>query len=258
MSNYKFALVGCGRISGKHIDAISEIENTSIVSVCDIDIDNAKIAAEKIGNINFYSSYDEMLQNEEIDIVSILTPSGLHAKQTIDIVNKTIEHKFEVIDVFCLIDPDIILDAIDSYESIKQQIRYSNIFIINRIDVYQNQSLREEISKAILELNPNAKIFETNFGKIKYNEIISEASYAPPPPEDSTNIPNGGPQKITLESKSPIDFQKFKEFLKFMVALLIYNDGSHVLPTKGSVNIPGSLSTCSGSRNSGIPIVIAL
>ena len=92
MGKYKFALVGCGRISGKHIDAINEIENASLVAVCDIDINKAKTVAKKMGNINFYSSYDEMLQNEDIDIVSILTPSGLHAKQTIDIVKKYKKH----------------------------------------------------------------------------------------------------------------------------------------------------------------------
>ena len=48
----------------------------------------AKKVADKIGSINYYSSYDDMLQNERIDIVSILTPSGLHAKQTIEIVKK--------------------------------------------------------------------------------------------------------------------------------------------------------------------------
>ncbi|MDA3885004.1 MAG: Gfo/Idh/MocA family oxidoreductase [Candidatus Delongbacteria bacterium] len=92
MKNYKFALVGCGRISGKHIDAIDAIKNTNIVAVCDTDFEKAKTVAKKIGNINFYSTYDEMLQNEDIDIVSILTPSGLHAKQTIDIVKKYKKH----------------------------------------------------------------------------------------------------------------------------------------------------------------------
>ena len=92
MSNYKFALVGCGRISGKHIEAINEIKNAEVVAVCDINTDKAKTTADKIGNINFYSSYDDMLQKEDVDIVSILTPSGLHAKHTIDIVKKYKKH----------------------------------------------------------------------------------------------------------------------------------------------------------------------
>ena len=92
MDKYKFSLVGCGRISGKHIEAIKEINNAEVVSVCDIDVNKAKKAADKVGSINFYSSYDDMLRNEEVDIVSILTPSGLHAKHTIDIVEKYKKH----------------------------------------------------------------------------------------------------------------------------------------------------------------------
>ncbi|MBN2788833.1 MAG: Gfo/Idh/MocA family oxidoreductase [Candidatus Delongbacteria bacterium] len=92
MNNYKFALVGCGRISGKHIDAINEIENASLAAVCDIDISKAKLVADKTGNINYYRTYDEMLQNEDIDIVNILTPSGMHAEHTIDIVKKYKKH----------------------------------------------------------------------------------------------------------------------------------------------------------------------
>lgn len=92
MNKYKFALVGCGRISGKHVDAIGEIENTEIVAVCDIDITKAKKLSEKIGNINYYSKYDDMLTNEDVDIVSILTPSGLHAMHTTDIVKKYKKH----------------------------------------------------------------------------------------------------------------------------------------------------------------------
>ena len=36
MRNYKFALIGCGRISYKHINAINKIINAKLVAVCDI------------------------------------------------------------------------------------------------------------------------------------------------------------------------------------------------------------------------------
>ncbi len=87
MKIYKIALLGCGRISGKHIDAINSLDNAKIVAVCDIIEEKAKKTGKKLG-VPFYTDYDEMLKNEEIDIVNILTPSGFHAKHTIDIVKK--------------------------------------------------------------------------------------------------------------------------------------------------------------------------
>jgi len=88
---YRVAIVGCGRISKKHLEAIEALEKTELAAVCDIDRTRAESAGQK-HNVPYYSSYDEMLESEDIDIVSILTPSGLHAAQTIDIVKKYRKH----------------------------------------------------------------------------------------------------------------------------------------------------------------------
>jgi predicted dehydrogenase len=87
----KFALIGCGRISKKHIDAINELEEAKLVAVCDSILERAKECGEK-NKVPYYVDYDDMLRNEEVDIVNILTPSGLHAKHTIDIVQKYKKH----------------------------------------------------------------------------------------------------------------------------------------------------------------------
>ncbi len=95
MSNkINFALVGCGRISGKHTDAIvnhlSKI--ASLVAVCDIRLERAAAIGEKF-KIPYYSSYDAMLQEHpEIQVVNILTESGNHGKHTVDIINKYKKH----------------------------------------------------------------------------------------------------------------------------------------------------------------------
>ena len=36
MKKYKLALIGCDRISYKHINAINNIENAKLVAVCDL------------------------------------------------------------------------------------------------------------------------------------------------------------------------------------------------------------------------------
>lgn len=80
---FKFALVGCGRISGKHIEAVSKCANSEIHAVCDIDSEKARETGKKL-NVPFYNDFEEMLSKEPgIEVVSILTPSGLHAEQAI-------------------------------------------------------------------------------------------------------------------------------------------------------------------------------
>lgn len=74
---FKVALVGCGRISQNHFDAIDAIDGLSLSAVCDIVDERARSAGEKWG-VPWFTSYDEMLAKAACDVVVIATPSGLH------------------------------------------------------------------------------------------------------------------------------------------------------------------------------------
>ena len=77
---FKVALVGCGRISRNHFDALRKIDGLSISAVCDIIPERAEAAGAQEG-VQAFISYDEMLQGAKCDIVTVCTPSGLHAAQ---------------------------------------------------------------------------------------------------------------------------------------------------------------------------------
>ncbi|MBC8490986.1 MAG: Gfo/Idh/MocA family oxidoreductase, partial [Candidatus Marinimicrobia bacterium] len=80
---YNIALIGCGRISGKHLESISKLKNDlKLVAVCDIVKERAKDAGEKYG-VDWYTDYQKMLERDDIDVVSICTPSGLHPEHGI-------------------------------------------------------------------------------------------------------------------------------------------------------------------------------
>jgi UDP-N-acetyl-2-amino-2-deoxyglucuronate dehydrogenase len=86
MDTLKFALIGCGRIGKRHAEHI--ISNGKLVAVCDIDITKAESFGKQY-NVASYSSIEILLLREqEIDIVSICTPNGLHAEHTIKALNK--------------------------------------------------------------------------------------------------------------------------------------------------------------------------
>ena len=86
MNPIKFAIIGCGRISKRHCEIIGSnlLPGTILAAVCDIDLSKAKQCGEKF-NAPFFNNYDEMLSCVECDFIVILTPSGLHAKHTIDV-----------------------------------------------------------------------------------------------------------------------------------------------------------------------------
>ena len=79
----KMAIVGCGRIFQKHLDAVKFHENDiELTAVCDEDEVRVTKAAEENGCLAF-TSLSSLLDDCELDLVSLCTPSGLHSEQTI-------------------------------------------------------------------------------------------------------------------------------------------------------------------------------
>ena len=77
----RYALVGCGRVSGSHIKA-AKLNNLEIVALCDIYPEKAKDLAEEysLENVKIFSDYKEMLREVKPELVAIATWSGCHGE----------------------------------------------------------------------------------------------------------------------------------------------------------------------------------
>ena len=87
-SKLRFALVGCGRIAKKHAEILAEgqVNGATLTAVCDLDESKAQHYGEKY-NVPVFTDMHQMMREhgEEIDAVTVLTPSGMHAQNTIDL-----------------------------------------------------------------------------------------------------------------------------------------------------------------------------
>ncbi|WP_085522158.1 Gfo/Idh/MocA family protein [Tuberibacillus sp. Marseille-P3662] len=81
-----FAIVGCGHIANKHVEQIDKIEDAHLVAVCDKIPENMERFVEKY-HVQAHEDLTEMLKNDDIDVVNICTPSGLHAPLTTQVAN---------------------------------------------------------------------------------------------------------------------------------------------------------------------------
>lgn len=96
MNKLKFAIVGCGRISYKHVEAlIANDSEAELVATCDILVENAeakkKEYIEKLGRdvkVSVYTDYKELIEKEDIDVITIATESGYHPEIAIYCMNK--------------------------------------------------------------------------------------------------------------------------------------------------------------------------
>lgn len=88
----RYALIGCGRISVNHIKAAVN-NQLEIVAVCDVVKGHmeqvlSKYGLEQDSTIKRYTDYHEMLKENDIDLVSIATESGLHGQIALDCIRQ--------------------------------------------------------------------------------------------------------------------------------------------------------------------------
>lgn len=85
----KSAIVGCGGIAQVHANVLNNLDCASLIACADIQFDRAEKMAAEYG-CRPYSSLEELLENEEIDVLHICTPHYLHTPMAEAAVKKGI------------------------------------------------------------------------------------------------------------------------------------------------------------------------
>jgi UDP-N-acetyl-2-amino-2-deoxyglucuronate dehydrogenase len=96
MKKLRFAIVGCGRISYKHVEAlIANKKEAVLVATCDVIAEYAEAKKQeyitKLGedaSVVVYTDYKDMLEKEDIDVIALATESGYHPEIAIYCMNK--------------------------------------------------------------------------------------------------------------------------------------------------------------------------
>ena len=73
-----FGVVGLG-MGTNHCRSVTRVEGAKLVAVCDLDEERLGPTAEEYG-CKAYTSYEEMLQDDEVQVVNICVESGKHAE----------------------------------------------------------------------------------------------------------------------------------------------------------------------------------
>ena len=82
----KVGIIGCGGIAnGKHLPALSKVAEVELVAFCDLVEEKAVSAKERYGTADAkaYTDYQQLLAENDLDVVHVLTPNATHAELTI-------------------------------------------------------------------------------------------------------------------------------------------------------------------------------
>lgn len=87
-NSVKVAIIGCGRVSGHHCRSIARTSGVKLVAVCDLIADKAAAYCEQFGAKAYVNYHRMLLENPEIDVVAVITPSGMHYEHALDIISR--------------------------------------------------------------------------------------------------------------------------------------------------------------------------
>jgi len=79
--NLRFAIAGCGKIAPRH--AAEAVKHGQLVAACDIIYEKANELARPYNANAYYSLDDLLIKENDIDVIAICTPNGLHAEHSI-------------------------------------------------------------------------------------------------------------------------------------------------------------------------------
>ncbi|HWB54561.1 MAG TPA: Gfo/Idh/MocA family oxidoreductase [Tepidisphaeraceae bacterium] len=85
---WRCAVVGTGVVGGTHVRVIPQLPQAKLVAICDVKPENSLTALKKaeISDVPIYTSQREMLRKEQIDVVHIATPSGVHMEPALEAI----------------------------------------------------------------------------------------------------------------------------------------------------------------------------
>lgn len=82
MEILRVGLIGLGRFSEFHLQILKSLDNVQITAICDNNQDRLAIVNTKL-NVNTYTDWKKMIEDEKLDVVHILTPEHLHTEPVI-------------------------------------------------------------------------------------------------------------------------------------------------------------------------------
>jgi UDP-N-acetyl-2-amino-2-deoxyglucuronate dehydrogenase len=88
MRTLHVAIVGCGRVAGHHVRAIDKHPHLQLAAICDLKTDRMESLPGAGAAPRFTNYHDMFRQHPEIDVVAIVTPSGMHFEHALDAVRK--------------------------------------------------------------------------------------------------------------------------------------------------------------------------
>ncbi len=115
----RMGIIGVGNIGTVHLRAASQVEEVEVLAIADINEERLNKAKKDFNIPGAYSDYEKMIENEELDMISICTPNYLHCPMAL----KALDAKLHVLcEKPMALNYNEVLQMVEKAESVGKQI----------------------------------------------------------------------------------------------------------------------------------------
>ena len=118
-------MIGCGTISGVHLEAIRAHEGADLVAVCDADTGRVAPVAEQYG-VPGFGGHRELLEEVRPDVVHICTPHDQHVPVAVDCLDAGVHVLVEKPVAATVAEAERLIEAADRHPEVKAGICLQN------------------------------------------------------------------------------------------------------------------------------------
>lgn len=83
----RVGVAGCGGLGRTEAKIVHDLDGVELVGVCDVVLANAKQAAADLGIKKAYSNHRQLIEENDLDCMVVVTPTYTHAEVTVDAAN---------------------------------------------------------------------------------------------------------------------------------------------------------------------------
>ncbi len=179
-------IVGCGAVAQEHLRALTKMNTLRLVSLCDPDERTVARVANKWKIDHYYTKFSEMLDNEQISLVSILTPPQSHASLALEAITRRVNVLVEKPLTMTTSDADLVLKSL-ARSSVKLTVNYNWLLsraMMKALSLVANQEVGDilEIDIKTLhtagdEMASNEKHWSHKLPGGRFGEMLSHPVY---------------------------------------------------------------------------------
>ena len=127
-------------------------------------------------------------------------------------IDKHLVNKYDYTHAFCIVDGTNFMDLIDVLESLRHQVVFSDIIIINKTDLITEET-EANIRTTIREINPEAAVISASYCDFDLVKATDSPSGLSDRSEETTNTFENRPQTMVLKERKTVPMEELVPFI---------------------------------------------